>query len=105
MECLSLKQALAISRASQFMVGLPFDQDYPQTTRILCITPCPHNPVLKEKFIQDYDTYGLTDLTEYIEEDQFDVIVIARNLQDQGACVYTYIKSYMENKTPSLAAA
>jgi hypothetical protein len=104
MQGLSLKQALAIAKASQFMVGLPFHQYFPETTPVLCITVCPHNEALKEKFVQDYDIFGMTDLTEYIEEDEFDVIVIARNLPDQEVCVFTDIKSYMESVAMTAAA-
>jgi hypothetical protein len=104
MEGLSLRQAIGISKASQFMVGLPFDSYRPDPTPILCVTVCPHNEVLKDKFLQDYETFGLTDLTEYIEEDEFDVIVIARSPQDEEACLFMDIRNCMENKEMKLVA-
>jgi hypothetical protein len=104
MEYFSLRQAITIAKASQFMLGMPFDQFHPETTSILCITACPYRAELKEQFVEDFDCFGTTDLTEYIDEDAFDVIVIARNLPDQEVCVYTDLRSYMENNQVRMVA-
>ena len=104
MERLTLKQALAISKASQFLVGLPYDRDYPGATAILCITVCPYRDDLKERFVEDYDLFGTTDLTEYIDEDVFDVIAIARNAPEQEVCLYMDLRSYMGNNRVKMVA-
>ena len=36
---------------------------------------------MKQRFINDYETFGTLDLTEYIDEDEFDVIVLKRDLK------------------------
>jgi len=86
------------------MVGLPFDQDHPGATPILCITACPYKEDLKERFVEDYDCFGTTDLTEYIDEDAFDIVVIARNTPDQEVCLYMDLRSYMQNNSVKMVA-
>jgi len=104
MKLFSLQQAITLSRASQFLVGMPFDQDFPEATEILCITPCPSRDEARNKFLDDYDCFGSTDLTEYIDEDAFDVVVIARNRPDKEVCLTVNLKTFLYNNKLRMVA-
>ena len=78
MSLYSLKQALALAKSSQYLIGLPlYGQE--ASWEIRCITACPAETDLKARFLADYEHYGTTDLTEYIDADTFEVAVLARD--------------------------
>jgi len=104
MDSLSLQQAKQIANSSQFLVGCSFDKYFPNATPILCITPCPSNELLKERFVDDYDCFGTTDLEDYMDEKEFDVIVIARALPDKEVCIYVSLKTFLENNQVRMVA-
>jgi hypothetical protein len=101
---LSLKQALTVANEAQHIVCHPFDIQHPDISSILCITVCPHSEDLKQRFLKDYEAFGTTDLTEYIEEDEFDVIVIGRNGAYPGDYLYTDLKSFREENSYQMVA-
>ena len=79
----SLKQAIEIA-ASISAVGAA------ETNLVTeCVTVCPHRQTLKQQFINDYETHGTLDLTEYIDEDEFDVIVLKRDLSSGSRTNYS----------------
>jgi hypothetical protein len=101
---LSLKEALSTAQASQYLVSLPFENHHPEISSILCITVCPYSSKLKEKFLKDYELFGTTDLTEYIEEDEFDVVVIGRNYSHHGAFVSIDLRSFLRENSYQMVA-
>jgi hypothetical protein len=101
---LSLRQAIAIANESQFMVSHPFDNQHPDISTILCITVCPYRQELKQRFLRDYHAFGTTDLTEYIEEDDFDVIVVGRHVARPDEYLYTDLKSFKKENAYQMVA-
>ena len=101
---MSLREALATAKSSQYIIHLPFENHHPHLATVLCITACPSQSPFKEKFLKDYEFYGTTDLTEYIEEDEFDVLVIGRNGGAGSGILAVNLHSFMEEKAYQLVA-
>lgn len=82
---ISLKEAIEIA-ASISAVGAA------ETNLVTeCVTVCPHRQALKQQFINDYKTHGTLDLTQYIDEDEFDVIVLKRDLCSGSRTTYSQL--------------
>ena len=101
---LSMKQAIAVANESQHMVSNPFGNQHPDISTILCVTVCPHRKELKQRFLRDYQAFVTTDLTEYIEEDEFDVIVIGRNSGQPEEYLHSDIESFRKESSYQLVA-
>lgn len=101
---MSLKEALATAKSFQYVIHLPFENHHPQLASILCVTVCPFQHQLREKFLKDYELFGTTDLTEYIEEDEFDVVVIGRNNSLEAGYTAVGLHSFLEEKAYQLVA-
>ncbi|RYZ40241.1 MAG: hypothetical protein EOP49_29660 [Sphingobacteriales bacterium] len=99
-----MKQAIAIANSSQFLVGSSFDKYYPNTTPIICIAACPADESLMERFVEDYDSFGTTDLADYEAEQYFDVVVIARHLPDREVCIHVPLKTFLKNQQEKMVA-
>jgi|GEM_PF-3267238 len=85
----SLKQAIEIAASR----GIPAS-DAPGTSQVIeCVTVCPYRQALKQRFINDYETFGTLDLTEYIDEDEFDVIVLKRDLNSGNRTIYSHLST------------
>ena len=83
----SLKQAIEIA-ASRAISAIGAAKTNLVTE---CVTVCPHRQTLKQQFINDYETHGTLDLTEYIDEDEFDVIVLKRDLSSGSRTNYSQL--------------
>ena len=99
----SLKQALALAKSAQYLIGLPFSIQGPGW-EICCVTACPADNEMKDRFLFDYNHYRTKDLTEYIEADAIDVMVIAGSMANPQKTVAEELGVFLAKTEVKLVA-
>lgn len=100
---LTLDQAHKICLNYQFLEGMPYDQEFPNTTPVLAVIVAPFSEQAQQEFMDDFDLLGYTDLSPFRAEEGFEVIVVARYQPDEAICLWMDIRSFVKRNMTQVA--